>query len=635
MVNISTILLCVAAGGVAGDGGSGRIAPPGARRYFSSNWAYSLYVKPSVDWPRIKGDCLAELTKRRGADKGKGKVLWRRKLVNEWAPRMVLISDDGRHVVTVDEWRCGGLGNTLVIYGPQGRLVRHLVVSDVLDPDDFKHVKATKDDLQWAGGAKFSFSKDGKRLVIRCRWGKVKIIDLDKGRLVRRPSGRLGDMLAEVGMTPEELGLAEQEYLSEENRSDLAVPPPDPNNPVDYVAWWNELNAHGVDEQDNAAPLYDESLAKFVGLHDQHELLSDAIDGRLDAEQVEKLSELLEQNAEALDLFTKASERSGYYREYTVGADGSLLSVTMPPLGEMRRAAKAMIARAELASLQGDYDAAADDCLVVLRSSGHTSQVPSLIEELVAAAVQQLTNASLVRVVARAGDSLDYAALAQRLEQADPGTPDFARAMQLERAMFMDTVQRLYRPDPDSEMVVVDPQMAKSYFNAADRDLADAEEAKITRDQFDALIEAADGYYGRIAESMTLPYRQARTAMEQLEGELANEARGYLGALGVLVPSLMHSKTYQDRAESQRRLTHVLLDVLAYRQASGELPDSLDELRGAGDVTIDAFAEKPFVYRRNGDTFTLYSVGPDGRDDGGKHDRRGKEGTDFVVWPVR
>jgi len=633
MANITALLLYVAAAGVAGDADSGRIAPPGARTYFSSNWAYSLYVKPSADWPGMKGDCLAELRKRRGADKGK--VLWRRKLVNEWAPRMALISDDGQHVVTVDEWRCGGLGNTLVIYGLQGRLVRHLVASDVLDPDDFKHVKATKGDLQWARGAKFSFSKDGKRLVIRCGWGKLKIIDLDKGRRVRKRAGKLEEMLSDAGISPDELGFGEHQYLSDLEPAELDMPRPDPNNPVDYLAWWNESNRQGVDEQDNAAPLYDQTFAKLAGLHDQSELLSDAIDGGLDAEQVEKLSELLEQNAEALELFTEASERSGYYREYAVGADGSLLSVTMPPLGEMRRAAKAMVARAELASLRGDYDGAVDDCLAGLRSSGHTSQVPSLIEELVAVAVQKLTNASLVRVVARAGDSLDYAALGQRLEQADPGTPDFARAMQLERAMFMDTVQRLYRPDPDSDMLAVDPQIAKSYFHAGDLDLADAEEAKITRAQFDDLIEAGDGYYGRIAESMALPYPQARTAMEQLEGELANEARGHLAALGVLVPGLIRSKTHQDRAESQRRLTHVLLDVLAYRQASGELPDSLDELPGAGEVSIDAFGEEPFVYRRNGDSFTLYSVGPDGQDDGGKHDRRGKEGTDFVVWPVR
>jgi hypothetical protein len=616
----------------AGDSGSDvrRIEKPRLRNYFSSNWAYSVSVKPSDDWPQTKGDCLAELKVQRGSQKGK--VLWRRKLVNEWAPRMVLVSGDGKHVVTLDEWGCGGLRNTMVIYGEGGRLVRHLLFSDLLDPEDFKHVKRTKHDLQWARGAKFSFTKDGKRLAVRCGWGKLKLINLDTGRPVRRASPRLNQMLAEAGITPEELAFSEQMSPAETAPAGPPMPSPDPANPADYLAWWDKLNREGVGENDNAAPLYDQAFAKLEGIHDQHELISAAINGVLDVEQAEALAALLEQNAEGLELFARASQMSGYYFQFTAGKDGSLLSVGLPSLAAMRNASKTMIARASLAASQGRYESALDDTVAVLRATGHRSQMPTLIEGLVGVAVQRMTHASLTDLAARAGDELDYAAVAQRLDEADPGTPDFGQAMHLERAMFMDTAQRLFQPDPESGMLVPNAEMVKTYFAASDEDLAAVEKSRLTQAEFDALIEDADGYYRRVSDYMSpsLPYVEARAAFEQLATEVQNDPNPLLRAF---VPAVGKTRKQQAQTEAERRMTHLLFDVLAYRQATGELPDSLDVLPGGGDLTLDPMTGDSFVYRRTGDEFTLYSVGADGQDDGGNHNRRGEDGTDLVAWP--
>jgi len=49
-------------------------------------------------------------------------------------------------------------------------------------------------------------------------------------------------------------------------------------------------------------------------------------------------------------------------------------------------------------------------------------------------------------------------------------------------------------------------------------------------------------------------------------------------------------------------------------------------------VQEDPFSGKPFCYRMEGQGFTLYSVGEDGRDDGGKPSV--KRGPRDIVWCV-
>ena len=68
----------------------------------------------------------------------------------------------------------------------------------------------------------------------------------------------------------------------------------------------------------------------------------------------------------------------------------------------------------------------------------------------------------------------------------------------------------------------------------------------------------------------------------------------------------------------------VALEVAAYREANGRYPESLGALAGADKLPRDPFTggsageERPFQYRVAPEGFMLWSVGPDGRDEGGK-----------------
>lgn len=84
--------------------------------------------------------------------------------------------------------------------------------------------------------------------------------------------------------------------------------------------------------------------------------------------------------------------------------------------------------------------------------------------------------------------------------------------------------------------------------------------------------------------------------------------------------------------------------VLRYKKEKGTYPESLEELVKAGylkELPMDPYSDKPLVYRKTKDNFTIYSVGWNFKDDGGEvvrtadgKIRQWAEGGDTVFWPV-
>jgi hypothetical protein len=67
---------------------------------------------------------------------------------------------------------------------------------------------------------------------------------------------------------------------------------------------------------------------------------------------------------------------------------------------------------------------------------------------------------------------------------------------------------------------------------------------------------------------------------------------------------------------TRRRLMVAHLLLRAYRLREGRYPDSLEPL-DLQELAIDPFSGRPFIYRLSGARYLLYSVGADGKDDGG------------------
>lgn len=85
-------------------------------------------------------------------------------------------------------------------------------------------------------------------------------------------------------------------------------------------------------------------------------------------------------------------------------------------------------------------------------------------------------------------------------------------------------------------------------------------------------------------------------------------------------PELADLRLIWHRHLTHDRLLLCQLALHAWRQAHGAYPPSLEQLvpEILSTVPVDPFtADQPLCYRRQGDSYRLYSAGPDGDDDGG------------------
>ena len=95
---------------------------------------------------------------------------------------------------------------------------------------------------------------------------------------------------------------------------------------------------------------------------------------------------------------------------------------------------------------------------------------------------------------------------------------------------------------------------------------------------------------------------------------------------GLMQLSLLHN-----RFQNGLCGTVATIAVLRHKVEKGRLPDGWQDVVTNGylkEMPIDRYSGSPFVYKKTAEGFTVYSVGEDGKDDGG--DRK----KDIVLWPV-
>ena len=80
---------------------------------------------------------------------------------------------------------------------------------------------------------------------------------------------------------------------------------------------------------------------------------------------------------------------------------------------------------------------------------------------------------------------------------------------------------------------------------------------------------------------------------------------------------------------AKSRAVRVLLELRRHKNETGSWPEDLEEIAShvAPEALIDPETGEPFKYRRTNDTFTLYSIGANRRDEGGN------AGDDHRFWP--
>lgn len=93
--------------------------------------------------------------------------------------------------------------------------------------------------------------------------------------------------------------------------------------------------------------------------------------------------------------------------------------------------------------------------------------------------------------------------------------------------------------------------------------------------------------------------------------------------------ALQSGKIKHQKAAAHVRLLATELALRCYQSEQGHVPTGLEQLvpKYLQRVPSDPFGSQPLVYRPQGTTWLLYSIGEDGLDDGGKRVGRSVSGT--------
>jgi hypothetical protein len=416
-----------------------------------------------------------------------------------------------------------------------------------------------------------------------------------------------------------------------------------PTISVDYVSEYNRVaKPAGYDANLNAAPHYERFFADLSELPEM--LLAERgwakWPGDLTTPEYEALEQWAVDNEAALENLKQAVRCPYWWTEFQ-SEDGSLEDIIHPPHVEnQRRCTFALTALAQYHAHRGDAERAFET-LVDLHTLGfHGTQKALLFEQLVGLGICERICKTVLSVLARTevdGKVLDQIRRTFMPRIARVRAPRFTPG---EMVFALDGIQRAFTNDGSGDGRLIPKQLYRMTNDAASCDpplsYANAVWICLSHPSRRETVEAGQRLH-ETAEALTQrsPW-QVLADETSYEDELANVAEGNY-FYGVDCPSFARLITIGWRGRAMGQALVTVLAVLTYKAGNGHLPESLDELVGAGlleRVPMDPFSDGPLAYRVTGDEFTLYSVGEDFFDDGGESGGWDEFGTDRVFWPV-
>src|SRR5262245_25009225 len=103
--------------------------------------------------------------------------------------------------------------------------------------------------------------------------------------------------------------------------------------------------------------------------------------------------------------------------------------------------------------------------------------------------------------------------------------------------------------------------------------------------------------------------------------------------MGLLATAVTKVQASVDRREQVYRNLQIAFALAAYQRDNTRYPDSLDALtpKYLAKIPNDLFTDKPLIYRKTDSGYSLYSFGPDGKDDEGRGNDDDPKGDDIGV----
>lgn len=360
----------------------------------------------------------------------------------------------------------------------------------------------------------------------------------------------------------------------------------------------------------------------------------------------------------SLKLVEAASHRKDYFHPWAPGENkdgkrGVLLGSPLTAVQRSRQAADALACRAMRHLGDGRPDATRADALTLYRLARLMAKGGSIIELLVANAIQAMAHNAAVAHLAETTTTLTAAEAAAFVADFEklPPVPPFADKLDCaERYFFLDTLQTLAHSEDGYAAELIGNKEATAAQNKMYRDAID----------WAAVLRRGNARFDKMAAAMRDPAPQKRlAAVRALEDEskkdrVALDPEIMIAAatlkfggqptdsfrtavtrivgtstVNLLTPALLKVAESEIRGAAQAELLKAAFALAAYRAEKGSYPAALADLPKA--VPPDPFGGKPLVYKPAAAGYVLYSVGVNGKDDDGRSFNTDPKGDDLVI----
>ncbi|UCG34327.1 MAG: hypothetical protein JSU68_06750 [Phycisphaerales bacterium] len=417
------------------------------------------------------------------------------------------------------------------------------------------------------------------------------------------------------------------------------LPEPDPRSRADYVAWAQACGQRGV--TDNAWGAYARLMASFPEPEAKEQLyVGYAVRWPWEEERFAAAAAWLDRAAASFELLREASQHEHLYAPLM--PDGPyLLHVTSEKRNPIRKAVRGLAAAGWREFYRGDPKPLRQDALVMLRVAHHLDEAVTPTGRLgTGGFARSLYRDVLLQLLDRCEDPGAVAAeLLEALCEADPPPPSLVRTVTMQYAALADMYQRVYRWDDAAGRYVMDRgeiDSVRSEFRRL-RKLSDQEiTEQLLPSDYEASIAFLKAHHEKLLEYVDQPYADIREVMDRLDGAVDRKGT-YLTQ--TTVRKLRRFLIERNQVVAARRATHLIYALWTHRHARGTFPPSLDELdvTDLAELRRDAFSPRDFAYRLTAEGFTLYSLGIDMVDQGGRHaeDWGFEDGGDYVFWPMQ
>jgi peroxiredoxin len=363
----------------------------------------------------------------------------------------------------------------------------------------------------------------------------------------------------------------------------------------------------------------------------------------------------LEANSKPLALTVEATNRPKYYSPLVTAngnqRSGGLICALLPAVQKCRGLANALVARAMLRLGEGKNDEAWQDLLACHRLARLVGRGGTLIEGLVGIAIDtRAARADLAYLEAIRTDAKRIESCLRDLQKLPP-TPELADKVNLgERFMMLDTIMMIDRHGIKYLEGLVEGQA---------KELSETLAELIVKDiDWDPALRNANQWYDRMVaaahrtdpgtrkkewdqidhdlRSMKANFMTKSPSEILSEGKDNTKARGK--AVGDVIICMMMPAIYKvqgavDRMKQTHGNLHVAFALARYHCDSGHYPKNLDALspKYLDRIPQDIFSGKPLIYRLTENGYLLYSVGLNGKDEGGHGPDDEPSGDDLVI----